>query len=93
MSTSRMQQMKLISRVEIAFWDTAIALMSRDHLPRVYSHTLAVLTLRLQPAAHQFCLKRPRAIINSTRIRWVRLALISAAGLLLGVLLGYLSSS
>jgi hypothetical protein len=93
MQKKRVGPLKIISRVEIAFWDTTIALMSREKMPRVYSQTLAALTLRLQPAIPHIALKHPRVIISLPQNRWIRLALIAAAGLLLGVLLGWLGSS
>ena len=93
MRQMRVGPLKIISRVEIAFWDTTIALMSREKMPRVYSQTLAALTLRLQPAIPHTPLKHPRVIINFSQNRWIRLALIALAGLLLGVLLGWLGSN
>jgi hypothetical protein len=93
MQKTRVGPLKIISRVEIAFWDTTIALMSREKMPRVYSQTLAALTLRLQPAIPRIALKHPRVKISIPQNRWIRLALIAAAGLLLGVLLGWLGSS
>lgn len=83
----------IFSQVEIVFWDTAIALMSREKMPRVYSHTLAALTLRLQPIYHQPVLKHLRLKINLPTNRIFRLIFISVVGLFFGLLLGWMRSS
>mgnify|MGYP001081740083 CR=1 FL=1 len=81
------------SHAEIAFWNTAITLMSQEKLPRVYSHTLAVLTLRLQPVTPQLSLKEVKLNFSNDTKRWLRLAVISLVSLGIGVLLGWLRTS
>jgi len=79
---------KFISQIEIAFWDTAITLMSQEKTPRVYTHTLAAMTLCLRPefprtSWHHLMIKR-----DITSRQWIRLGIIALTGLILGVILG-----
>lgn len=83
----------IASYAEIAFWDTAIEVMSRATTPRVYSQVVAALTLRLQPVSRTRLFQQyPEKRIT----RWqqgIRLGIISITSLLLGIFLGWLRSN
>jgi len=83
----------ILSRAEIAFWDTAIALMSQSKTPRVYSQTVATMTLRLQ-SFNPSIVRVASHERSKLRLRpGTRLALISGSSLVLGLILGWLKSS
>jgi len=84
---------KIFSQLEIAFWDTAISLMSQEKTPRVYSHTLAAMTLCLKPEFPRVSWLRFTGKINIPSRQWIRLGVIALLGLLLGIGLGWLQSN
>jgi hypothetical protein len=84
---------KLISAAEITFWNTAIALMSHQNTPRVYSQTLATLTLRLQHFPQMKTSYVNLASTRDLRQQKIRLIIISVAGLILGLFIGWLKSN
>lgn len=84
---------RILSRAEIAFWDTAISLMSQSKTPRVYSQTVATMTLRLQSFVPSV-VGAASPELHKIRLRpGARLALISGLSLLIGLLLGWLRST
>lgn len=84
---------KFIAAAEITFWNTAIAVMSHENTPRMYSQTLATLTLRLQHLPQLKTSFPNQAADLDRKQQTIRLTLISAAGLTLGLLLGWLKSN
>jgi F0F1-type ATP synthase assembly protein I len=84
---------KFISAAEITFWNIAIAVMSHENTPRVYSQTLATLTLRLQnfPQLKTSC--NNQAKTRDRKQQTIRISIISAAGLVFGLFLGWLKSN
>jgi len=82
----------IASYAEIALWDTAIALMSSEKTRRVYSHTVASMTLRLQPIHPQVANLRLSSFFSLNTQHWIRLVFISIFGLCLGIILGWLKA-
>jgi hypothetical protein len=82
----------IIAQAEIVFWDAAINLMSREKTPRVYSQTLAQMTLCLRPVNPNISLRSVKTMGGIRPLQWVRLGIISVAGLILGLILGWLRS-
>jgi hypothetical protein len=80
----------IISQAEIFFWDAAITLMSREKTPRMYSQTVAAMTLCLRPVNPNLSLRNIRYKVNIRPQQWVRLGIISVTSLILGLLLGWL---
>jgi hypothetical protein len=83
----------IIAQAEIVFWDTAINLMSREKTPRVYSQTLAQMTLCLRPVNPDISLRFLKDMGSIRPLHWVRLGIVSVAGLVLGLILGWLRSN
>jgi hypothetical protein len=83
----------IISQAEIIFWDAAINFMSRENTPRVYSQTLAQMTLCLRPVNPSISLRHLKDIGSIRPLQWVRLGIISMIGLVLGLILGWLRSN
>ena len=82
----------ITSYAEIALWDTAIALMSSEKTHRVYSHTVAALTLRLQPFHPHTASLRCTSQLSLRAHHWFRLAVISVFSLIFGILIGWLKT-
>ena len=82
----------IIGQAEIAFWDAAINFMSRDKTPRVYSQTLAQVTLCLRSENPSISLSQFKNISAIHPYQWVRLGIIAVTGLAIGLLLGWLRS-
>jgi hypothetical protein len=80
----------LASYAEIALWDTAISLMSSEKTRRIYSQTVAAITLRIQPVHPQFVHIERKKRAQPRKFELLRLIVISIIGLLLGTLLGWL---
>lgn len=81
---------KIIEQAEIAFLDVAINFMSRENTPRIYSHTLAQMTLYLRPANHDILFRQHKNISTIQPHQWLRLGVIALIGLAIGFLLGWL---
>jgi hypothetical protein len=82
----------IIGQAEIAIWDAAINLMSREKTPRVYSQTLAQMTLYLRPENPRISLRQYKNINAYRPYQWMRLGIIAVTGLAIGLLLGWLRS-
>ena len=80
----------IIAQAEIAFWDTAINFMSRDNKPRVYTQTLAQMTLHLRPLNPSIPQAQIKNISTIHTRQLVRLGIIALSGLIIGLLLGWL---
>jgi hypothetical protein len=83
---------KLASLAEIAFWDSAIALMSNNNIHHGYSYTVAAMTLRIQPYPTSPANLFPTLKIDQRITKFIRLGIFSGFGLILGILLGWLKS-
>jgi hypothetical protein len=80
----------IIEKAEIAFWDAAINYMSRDKTPRVYSQSLAQITLYLRPENPSITLPKVKDIYTVHARQLARLGIIALSGLAIGLLLAWL---
>lgn len=66
--------------------------MSQEKTPRIYSHTLAAMTLCLRPEPRRNSWNQLFKKSNISVRQWIRLCAIALLGIILGLVLGWLQS-